>query len=402
MYKFTLTYNENSVNNSGLYNILYDKKLIHKEVEFPYNILFKEYKSFYQVEVIRVSCGTKKVYNLNNISTTTFNIPNSPKVPVIYVPPTTTQYVSTTEAPITTTIQPTTLNLVYSIDDCYVSNGVKFVNVSYIIDGYHHNAVKLEVRTLDGTLYHTSDKLRGTLILRRGAYLFVVKDTQTNQVIQSITTPILNCPMPNFVVSYIPNTLGINDAKLDIKNIVNTSRFRYCSGSTFICDNSFDSPDYFVKVGETSVIIDTNNGVDGNYVSGEFITVRGFGLVEDEYLDYTVSVTPAVPLGNDKDIKVVTLAYDLGERLEIKTYLVKNGKKYIAPTDVTSTYNYSVYDTSNNPSVPQTGSITILKSTSETVEYVSKQVDSSVVYFCVENVYPQEFNTIKFINNNPC
>ena len=220
MYKFTLTYHTNSVNNSGLYNIVYDKKIIHKDVEFPFDIYFKEYKPFYQVEVTRTTCGTKKIYNLNNVSTTTFNIPNVPKTTVPYVPPTTTQYVSTTEAPITTTVPPTTLNLVYSIDDCYASNGIKFVNVSYIIDGFYNGSYVLEVKKLDGTLYHSTTNVRGTLILRREVYLFVLKDTQTNAVIQSITTPILNCPMPSFTVSYIPNTVGKKDAKLEIKNIL--------------------------------------------------------------------------------------------------------------------------------------------------------------------------------------
>lgn len=402
MYKFTLSYHTNSVNNSGLYDIVYDKKLIHKGVEFPFDIFFKDYKPFYQVEVTRTTCGTKKIYNLNNVLTTTFNIPNVPKTTVPYIPPTTTQYVSTTEAPITTTVPPTTLNLSYVIKDCYASSGVKFVNVSYNISGFYNGSYKFEIRSLNGTLYYTLDKPSGTVILRREAYLFVLKDTQTNAVIQSITTPILNCPTPSFVVSYVPNTVGKKDAKLEINNISNTSRLRWCYGSSFTCSNNFETPDHLIVNSETSVTINTNTGVDEDYVSGDFITVRGFGLVEDEFFDYTVTVTPATALVDDKTIKVVTLFYDNGVELEIKSYLVKNGKKVLSPTDVSAMCLYSLYESPNVPSVTRSVIVTVTKGTYESVVTIPKLEDSGISFFCVDEVYPTEFETTKFINNNPC
>ena len=402
MYRFPLTYNQNSVNTSGLYNILYEGNLIYKDVTFPIDIEFKEYKPYYQIEIVKQNCGSKKVYNLTNVGTTTFNITDVPKTTVPYVPPTTTQYVSTTEAPITTTVLPTTLSLSYIISSCYATNGIKYVVVDYNISGYYNGSYKLEIRTVDNTLQYTLDKTSGTVILRRGAYSFALRDTNSNVVIQSITTPILNCPMPSFVASYVPNTVGKKDAKVEVNNILNTSRLRWCYGATFTCDNLFTTPDVTVQSGETSVTINTNTGVDEDYTTGDFITIRGFGLVEDEYYDYTVAVTPATPLIDDKTIKVVTIAYDLGDNLEVNSYLVKNGKKVVVPTDVTSYYSYALYDSTNSPTVNQSSFITIAKGDSSATNIVSKNGDNSMVFFCVNEIFPTEFETIKFINNNPC
>lgn len=409
MYNFTLTYSNNSVNNSGKYNISYLGKTIYENVSFPFTISFEEYSPIYNIEVTRLNCGTVKEYTLINVATTQFIIPDTSRTTKLYVPPTTLPYTSTTQATTTSTTTIGNLSISVVVKSCIKVNGIIFSRIRVSFGGNNSSKIELQIKdSITNEIVRDFDNVEPNsffeLDIKEGSYVFTARDSINHAVTATYTSPVLSCPNPSFEVQYIPNTCGKTDAKIRVFNISNATVFRYCYNQNFVCSNNFDTPDYTLKPNETEFTLSTNSGVATNYVGGEFITVRAFNQKEDSFTDVTVSVTQCTVNTNSSQVKIIVTQLDSesGNTFDIRASLLKSGKRYSAPVDVNISGYYTItYFESNSTQIVNYQTV-IPKDNTDSTFTISKNPNDIVSFICINDYFPKTYDNLTFINNNPC
>ena len=409
MYNFTLTYSENSVNNSGKYNISYLGKTLYENVSFPFTISFKDYSPIYNIEVTRLNCGSIKEYTLVNVATTKFIIPETPRTTKSYSPPTTLPYTSTTQATTTSTTTIGNLSMSIVVNSCYKSNNIIFSQIRVSFSGNNSGKIELQIKdSITNEIVRDYSNVEPSsffdLQIREGSYIFTARDSTNHAITTTYTSGVLSCPTPSFDVEYIPNTCGKTDAKIRVYNIKNSTVFRYCYNEFFICSNNFDNPDYVLKSNETEFILPTNSGVATDYVGGEFITVRGFNQNEDTFYDVLVDVTQCIPDNTTTQVKVIVtqLDNDAGYTFDIRASLLKSGKRFSAPTDVNISGYYTITYFESGSTQIVNYQTSIPKDNTDSLFTISKNPNDNVSFVCINDYYPKAYDNLTFINNNPC
>lgn len=407
MYKFLLDFTNESVNKSGKYSITYNDKILHQNVEFPFELLFKEYLPFYQIEVKRLECGTTKKYNLINTYSTTFTTTILDKTTKQYVPPTTITTSSTTTTTTTTTTTLGGINIQVDVDECYQSNQVVFNNIQIKFSGNNSGKYQLQIKnfTTNEIVRSFNDPVIESNIfkttLRNGVYTFTAVD-RNNQNIQYILTKEIACPTPSFLVEYIPNDCNKNNARLKVSNIKNTTSIRYCFGTSFTCSNNINQPDLNVTSQLSEGYISLNWGISPDYVSGQFITIRGFNQTENIFYDVVVQATPCIPSTDVEYVKILTTINDLSDNFNIKVSLVNGAKRFITPVDINISGYYSFESFVSDSMKQFPYNITVLSGSSESILNLSKSPQDYIHYVCIDTYSPIQNNNTVFLNTSPC
>lgn len=407
MYKFPLDFTNESVNKSGKYSITYNDTVLYQSVEFPFELIFKEYLPFYQIEVKRLECGTVKKYNLINTYSTTFTTTILDKTTKQYVPPTTITTSSTTSTTTTTTTTLGGINIQVDVDECYQSNQVVFNNIQIKFSGNNSGKYQLQIKnfTTNEIVRSFDDPVIESNIfkttLRTGVYTFTVVD-RNNQNIQYILTKEITCPTPSFSVEYIPNDCNKNNARLKVSNIKNTTSIRYCFGTSFTCSNNINQPDLSVTSQLSEGHISLNWGTSSDYVSGQFITIRGFNQTENIFYDVVVQATPCIPSIDVEYVKILTAINDLSDNFNIKVSLVNGAKRFTTPVDINISGYYSFESFVSDSMKQFPYNITVLSGSSESILNLSKSPQDYIHYVCIDTYNPIQNNNTVFLNTSPC
>lgn len=414
-FEYTLNFETNSLNKTKHYNIYYDENIVANNISFPYTISFNKWQNYYNIVVENVECGSRKKYILNG-QTTTINYTTQPfptTNPIFVRPTTTTRLPETTSIITTTTVKPKFVKISSIIvNSCSESTNGIISNITLNFIGNYSNKLYLSIRNsitdevirrLDGGIITTNSI---TLNIPIGTYLFEIRDVEDEYFVTDFIPEVLiNCPKPSFKIEYIPNNCGENNSKIRIFDIKSANKFRYCVEQSFVCDNNFDKPDAIVSLPTNEVYIETHSGQPIDYTHGQFITVRGFGFNEFDFTDVTVEITPCIkPATNDiiyfttsyKNVKVD----QNGNNVRITINLIQNGKKVVAPIDISVTGYYTI--SSNGSYIQQKFDTIVLQNTSSINIYKTLDTNSEIFDACIENIDPSEYKGIYFQNNSPC
>jgi hypothetical protein len=290
------------------------------------------------------------------------------------------------------------------------SNGV-LVNTVLTFTGNYSGKLLLQItdaisgniiRRFDGGVI-TTNTVKYNLLVSN--YTFTVKDVDDETVTHSRENIYIYCPTPHFDIEYIPNNCGKNDAKLRIYNIVTTNKFRWCNGISFICDNLFDKPDAQVDEVTSEVYISLNTGVGVDYINGSYITVRGFNHSESNFIDIPVEIKPCVPNPASNDIYVTAL-FKGGKPTNGKNtcnvliYLLQDGKKINAPTDISISGYFTVFNETTYVNEPF--NMIVQQGDIQTNETFTLLTDSFIFESCLTEINPKHFGQLNFINNSGC
>ena len=415
LYNYLLNFDTGSLNTDKLYNIYFEDNIVAHNIGFPYTISFPKWQSSYDIIIENTSCGSRKPYNLVGTSTTTFPIPIYPTTNPIFVRPTTTiRPVETTQLPPSTTSQLPksifidTLNVIKCIDS---TDGI-LVSTVLTFTGNYSGKLLLQItdvsngniiRSFNGGIIATKTI---TYNLLRGNYKFDIQDANNSNLTHSRPNVYIYCPPPSFNVEYIPNDCDKINAKLRIYNIIGANKFRWCSGHSFICDNAFDTPDGINDGTNNEIIIELNTGYDITYIDGAFITVRGFNHIVSDYIDVTVPIKPCVPNTVSNNVYVTALFKDMpariggNPRVNVTIYLIQDGKKIIAPTDISITGYFTVYK--NSTYVSETFYAIIPSGKLQTSFSSDIITDLPISESCITEINPIQFGLYNFINNSGC
>ena len=414
LYNYLLNFDVNSLNTDKFYNIYFEENKIGENVTFPYIITFSKWQSSYEIIVENSSCGSRKSYTLSGRSTTTFPVQIFPTTNPVWIRPTTTLRPPETTQPLpsTTSKAPKTIHIdTLNFKSCKASSNGVLVNTVLTFTGNYSGKLLLQitdvisgnvVRRFDGGIITTSTVKYNLLV---GNYKFEIKDAEDNNVTDVKENIYVHCPTPFFEIEYIPNKCGKTDAKLRIYNIVTSNKFRWCNGIIFICDNIFDKPDAEVDDVTTEVFINLSTSVGAEYVNGEFITVRGFNHSESDYIDINVEIKPCVPNSVSSDIYVTALfkggkPIDGKNTCNVLLYLLQDGKKINAPTDISVAGYFTVFNDSTYVNEPF--NMMIQQGDIQTNESFTLQTESFIFESCITEINPKHFGKLNFINNSGC
>jgi hypothetical protein len=416
-YQYTIDFIPESLNKNNFYNIFFEDKIIAENIQFPYIILFEKWQPEYVIVVENISyCGSKKIYTLTGQSTTTFPVGIKSSTTVLYIPPTTTSTTSTTLTTSTTTLPLKTLKIVdVMVQDCFQSKDNVSIRVLIKFGGNYSGKLRLRITdvTVSGNISNNIlirdfnndiiDTPTYEYILKKGTYQFEAYDVENNLISTYAQNIIIKCPEPQFEIEYIPNTCGLLDAKIRIFNIKNANIFRYCYDSTFSCNNNIDTPDAVLKNGQSELTIITNSGVNPDYVSSGFMTVRGFNNTVDVFKDVKATVTPCIVPPINNKLTVLTNFInrkDNSNTSEIVIILMKEGRKINAPTDIMVRGYYTIL---YNGTYVNKNYFAILKmNTNQTIIYVPTENYEALTDSCITKLDSILSSDYTLINGSPC
>lgn len=414
LFEYTIDFGQSSLNKNKYYNIYFENKAIATKVLLPYKISFNKWQSSYDIIIENDYCGSKKKINILG-QTTTINFTTQPFPiinPVFTVPTTTVRLPQTTLTTSTTTALPKTIIInSISVTNCTNVNNLTVVNTLIKFDGNYSKEILLQItnidtniifRKFDGGIITTSEL---SINLPIGFYKFEIKDARDESVPTYSINSKLRCPTPSFNIEYIPNSCGKQDAKLRIYNIKNADRFRYCVGETFNCDVLFDKPDGKLILPSTEVLIELNFGTSVDYTNGDSFTVRGFNLVETDFADIVTAITACTKSANVDIIYVkgsytnVNLTiYETPTVISIN--LIKNGKKIIAPTNISISGYYTLL--LNGSYYQQKYDTMIMKDFDVVYTETLIYAGTSIHDVCISSIEPASYLGTYFENLSPC
>lgn len=414
IYNYLLNFEVGSLNTDKTYNIYYDGGILAERVSFPYTLSFFKWQETYDIIVENTICGSRKSYTLIGTSTTTFPVATYPTTNPVWLRPTTTVRPAETTQPVpsTTSKSPKSIFIdTLNVKSCVESSDGVLVSTVITFTGNYSGKLFLQitdvnsgiiVRRFDGGII-TTKTIKYNLHI--GNYKFEIKDAEDETVTAIRPNIYIYCPPQSFKVEYIANTCGKNDAKLRIYDIVGANKFRWCAGSTFICDNLFSKPDAIVDDITTEVFIELYTGQIATYTNGSYISVRGFNHSEIDYKDVAIEVKPCIPNTTLGDVYVTALFRSIkprtgGNTVNVSIYLVQDGKKIISPTNISVSGQFTVFI--NDTFVNTPFDMTINEGALQSNATFDIATDSIIFESCITELNPTKFGIYTFINNGGC